>query len=307
MFITDNGHTENRTFNFSDDVSIEDIDIFYNFTTDRNIENLDMFRIDPLQVLSELQIPEDEQETGVDTLLEGLYNLTLPASIFNELGIYTIYIKPKSFKLNIEECGVLSSLPNIRGIIIDKNDLPANLRENNALQGYRIEYYNNDTGLKIRNVIRHIVTSNTVVSVNENNGSTSQKSVRYRFDDSGNLIFLQLTPSSASNLKPSQIPFIGVGGQKISITNTFFNPICLEVEMVENDIDSVVDIVAGEQIKDVDNGILTHFDKDREIIKQFDLYKIEDRDNGITLHEVKQKRDNIDTSQNIQEIIDNLE
>ena len=293
--------------NRSSDVSIEDIDIFYNFTTDRNIENLDMFRIDPLQVLSELQIPEDEQETGVDTLLEGLYNLTLPASIFNELGIYTIYIKPKSFKLNIEECGVLSSLPNIRGIIINKNDLPANLRENNALQGYRIEYYNNDTGLKIRNVIRHIVTSNTVVSVNENNGSTSQKSVRYRFDDSGNLIFLQLTPSSASNLKPSQIPFIGVGGQKISITNTFFNPICLEVEMVENDIDSVVDIVAGEQIKDVDNGILTHFDKDREIIKQFDLYKIEDRNNGITLHEVKQKRDNIDTSQNIQEIIDNLE
>lgn len=293
--------------NRNSDVSIEDIDIFYNFTTDRNIENLDMFRIDPLQVLSELQIPEDEQETGVDTLLEGLYNLTLPASIFNELGIYTIYIKPKSFKLNIEECGVLSSLPNIRGIIINKNDLPANLRENNALQGYRIEYYNNDTGLKIRNVVRHIVTSNTVVSVTENNGSTSQKSVRYRFDDTGNLIFLQLTPSSASNLKPSQIPFIGISGQKISINNTYFNPICLEVEMVENDINSVVDIVAGEQIKDVDNGILTHFDKNREITKQFDLYKIEDRNNGITLHEVKQKRDNIDTSQNIQEIIDNLE
>ena len=293
--------------NRSSDVSIEDIDIFYNFTTDRNTENLDMFRIDPLQVLSELQIPEDEQETGVDTLLEGLYNLKLPATIFNEIGIYTIYIKPKSFKLNIVECGVLASLPNIRGIIINKNDLPANLRGNNALQGYRIEYYNNDTGLKIRNVVRHIVTSNTVVSVTENNGSTSQKSVRYRFDDTGNLIFLQLTPSSASNLKPSQIPFIGISGQKISISNTFFNPICLEVEMVENDIDSIVDIVAGEQIKDVDNGILTHFDKNREIIKQFDLYKIEDRDNGITLHEVKQRRDNIDTSQNIQEIIDKLE
>ena len=293
--------------NRSSDVSIEDIDIFYNFTTDRNTENLDMFRIDPLQVLSELQIPEDEQETGVDTLLEGLYNLTLPATIFNEIGIYTIYIKPKSFKLNIVECGVLASLPNIRGIIINKNDLPANLRGNNALQGYRIEYYNNDTGLKIRNVVRHIVTSNTVVPVTENNGSTSQKSVRYRFDDTGNFIFLQLTPSSASNLKPSQIPFIGISGQKISITNTYFNPICLEVEMVENDIDSIVDIVAGEQIKDVDNGILTHFDKNREIIKQFDLYKIEDRDNGITLHEVKQRRDNIDTSQNIQEIIDKLE
>lgn len=293
--------------NRSSDVAIEDIEMFYNFTTDRNVENLDMIRLDPLDVLTELEIPENEREVGIDSLMEGLYNLTLPATIFNETGIYTIYIKPRTIKTEISECGVLSSLPNVRGIIIDKNEVPEELRENNGLQGYRVEYYNNDTNLKIRNVVRHIVTSNRVVPVTENNGSTSQKSVRYRFDDTGNLIFLQLTPNSASNLKPNQIPFIGVGGQKISLTNTFFNPICLEVEMVANDLDSVMDVIAGEQIKDVDNGILTHFNSDREIIKQFDLYKIEDRENGITLHEVKQNRDNIDTSQNIQDIIDNIE
>lgn len=289
------------------DVLIEDIDVFYNYSTNRNVENLDIFRIESSEVLSELEIPLDERDNNTDSLLEGLYNFKLPATIFNELGIYTVYIKPKSIKTTISDCGVLSSLPNVRGILISINDIPDKLRSNNALQGYRVEYYNNDTGLKIRNTIRYIVTSNRVVPVNENNGSTSQKSTRYRFDDSGNLIFLQLTPSSASNIKPNQIPFIGVGGQHIQLSNTFFDPICLEIEMVDSDINTIVDIVAGEQIKDVDNGILTHFDKDRKIIKQFDLYKIEDRENGVSLHEVKQKRDTIDETQSIENIIENLE
>jgi hypothetical protein len=289
------------------DVNIADIDIFYNYTSDRTVENLDMFRLNPADVLTEIQLPEDEQSDVRDNLLEGIYNLTLPATTFNQLGIYTIYIKPKTIHTEISECGVLSSLPDVNGIVIDKNTLPSDLRGNNSLQGYRVEYYDNSDNTKIRNTVRHIVTSNRVVPITENNSNTSQKTIRYRFDDSGSLIFLQLTPSSASNLKPNQIPFIGVSGQKISITNTFFEPICLEVEMVENDINSVVDIVAGEQIKDVDNGILTHFNSNREIIKQFDLYKVEDRENNIPLHEVKQKRDTIDNSQSIQDIIDNIE
>ncbi len=289
------------------DVTVDDIDIFYNYTSDRTVENLDMFRLNASDLLSEVQLPEDEQSENRDNLLEGLYNLTLPATIFNQLGIYTIYIKPKTIYSQIVECGTLASLPNIRGIVIDINSIPSELRGNNLLQGYRVEYYNYENNNKIRNTVRHIVTSNRVVPVTENNSTTTQKSIRYRFDDTGSLLFLQLTPSSSSNLKPNQIPFIGVSGQKISITNTFFEPICLEIEMVENDINSIVDIVAGEQIKDVDNGILTHFNSNREIIKQFDLYKIEDRENGIPLYEVKQKRENIDNSQDIQNIIDNIE
>lgn len=289
------------------DVTVNDIDVFYNYTSDRTVENLDMFRLNATDVLSEVQLPEDEQSENRENLLEGLYNLTLPATEFNQLGVYTIYIKPKTLYTEIVECGTLASLPSIRGIVIDINSIPSELRGNNLLQGYRVEYYNQDNDNKIRNTVRHIVTSNRVVPVTENNSNTSQRTIRYRFDDSGSLLFLQLTPSSSSNLKPNQIPFIGVSGQKISITNTFFEPICLEVEMVENDINSVIDIVAGEQIKDVDNNILTHFDSNREILRQFDLYKIEDRENGIPLYEVKQRRDNIDDSQDIQDIIDNIE
>lgn len=287
------------------DINIEDIDIFYNYTEDRSIINNDIFRLEATDVLTEMNIPEDEQG-DTDSLLEGLYNLNLPASIFNELGIYTIYIKPKSFITTITDCGVLSSLPNIRGIVLDENDIPENLRGNNDLQGYRIEYYDTD-GTKIRNRIRHIITSNKVSPINENNGNTSQKTTRYRFDESGSLIFLQITPASSSNIKPNQIPYIGVEGQKIQISNTFFNPICLEVEMVENDIESVMDIVAGEQMKDVKNGIISHYDSNRNIIKQFDVYKIEDENSGIILKEVKQKRENIDDSQDISEIIDSVE
>jgi hypothetical protein len=289
------------------DVNIGDIDIFYNYTSDRTIENLDMFRLNAADVLVEVQLPENEQSDVRDNLLEGIYNLTLPATTFNQLGVYTIYIKPKTIYTEISECGILSSLPDVNGIVIDNNTLPSDLRGNNSLQGYRVEYYDNNDNTKVRNTVRHIVTSNRVVPITENNSNTSQKTIRYRFDDSGSLIFLQLTPSSASNLKPNQVPFIGVSGQKISITNTFFEPICLEVEMVENDINSIADIIAGEQIKDVDNGILTHFNSNREIIKQFDLYKVEDRENNIPLHEVKQKRETIDNSQNIQDIIDNIQ
>lgn len=297
----------NYGINRPSDVNIEDIDIFYNYTSDRDIENLEMFRLNTSDVLSDINLPENEQSETRDNLLEGLYNLRLPATIFNQLGIYTIYIKPRTIYTEILECGVLSSLPNVNGIVLDINSIPSNLRGNNLLQGYRVEYYDSDNNTKVRNTVRHVVTANRVVPITENNSNTSQKTIRYRFDDSGSLIFLQLTPSSASNLKPNQIPFIGVSGQKISLTNTFFEPICLEVEMVENDINSVMDVVAGEQIKDVDNGILTHFNPNREIIKQFDLYKIEDRENDLPLHEVKQKRDTIDNSQNIQDIIDNIE
>ena len=60
----------------------------------------------------------------------------------------------KMVKLNIIDCGVLDGSPEVRGLIIDINDLVSlnatELSSNNALQGYRIEYYN-DSYQKIRN------------------------------------------------------------------------------------------------------------------------------------------------------------
>lgn len=285
------------------DVSIDDIDIYYNYTPDRYTANNIILKIDnPSTVLDYCYLPNDDSNAvGTENLLEGMYDLRLPASIFNQLGIYTIYIKPKMVNSVIVDCSVLSALPTVKGIVLDINSLPEGLRANNAMQGYRIEYINSD-GSKLRNVIRYVVTSNKVSPVSENVGDTSQKAIRYRFDDSGTLLFLQLTPSSSSDVKANAKPFIGNVGQTILISNTYFSPVVLEVELVQNTIDTISDIIAGEQIKDVENGILTYYDANRVITKQFNLYEIKEDITNTLLYEVKEKRTFIDESQNFDEI-----
>ena len=300
----------------SADVNIEDIDMYYNYAPDRQTNNTNIIPLTATELLSYLYLPSTDPNfipvvnpslVENSNVLEGLYNLRLPASIFNQLGIYTIYIKPKLIMTTIVDCGVLSSLPTVNGIVIDLSTtpLPDNLKANNALQGFKIEYLNSDN-TKLRNVVRYVVTSNKVVPVSENVGNTSQKAVRYRFDDSGTLMFLQLTPSSSSDVKPNVLPFIGNVGGIILMTNTYFSPLVLEVELVENTIDTLADIVGGEQIKDVQNGILTIYDKNRVIINQFNLYEIKDSVGSVPLFEVKEKRTSIDETQTFDNVTKGL-
>lgn len=289
------------------DVSVDDIDMYYNYTPDRETFNDNIYKLDATQLLSYNYLPEDEQIVGDENLLEGLYNLRLPATVFGQLGIYTIYIKPKKVNTVIVDCSVLSSLPNVKGIVLDINQLPGNLIANNAMQGYRIEYVDSSTNNKIRNVVRYVVSSNRVVPVSENVGNTSQKAIRYRFDDTGTLLFVQLTPSSASDVKPNASPFIGNPDQMIIISNTFFSPLVIEVEMVQNTIDTLTNYVAGEQIKDVNNGILTYYDQNRTITKQFNIYEIKEDVGNVPLYEVKEKRVTIDESQNFNDITENVQ
>ena len=283
------------------DVSLDDIDMFYTYSPDRETVANEVFRLDATELLSYSNLPTDDQIEGNENILEGLYNLRLPAAIFNQLGIYTIYLRPKVETVTIVDCSVLSSLPTVKGIVLDANSLPEKLRANNAMQGYKIEYINDD-GTKLRNTTRYVVTSNKVVPVSQNVGTTSQRAIRYRFDDSGTLIFLQVTPSSASDVKPNVKPFIGNPGQTILISNTNFTPLAIEVDLVENTIETLSHYVAGEQIKDVDNGILTYYDNDRNIIKQFDLYEIKDDVTDTSLYEVKEERENIDETQNFDDV-----
>lgn len=288
------------------DIPISEIDMFYTYMGNRETQSLTVIRLEPSEVLTEHQLPTDEQISGSENLLEGMFDLKLPATTFNSVGIYNIYVRPKVRTISISDCGVLSALPTINGILIDINSLDSTLVANNALQGYRIEYLD-DNNQKVRNLVRYIVSSNKVVPVTENIGNTSQRSVRYRFDDSGTLLFLQLTPSSSTDVKPNLKPYIGKAGQKILLSNTFFNPVMIEVEMVENDIETVVDYVAGEQIKDVDNGVVTYYDKNREIIRQMDVYEIKNDVGNVSMYEVKQIRENIDITQDFDEIISGVE
>ena len=287
------------------DISVGDLDMFYTFSPTREDNSNEVIRLDPNTLLTPLLLPTDEQ-VDTDNLLGGLYNLTLPATIFNQLGIYTLFLRAKQLDTIIVDCGVLSALPTVKGIVLDTNQLPAELTTNGALDGYRIEYINAD-GTKLRNTVRYVVTSNKAIPVTENIGNTSQTAVRYRFDDSGSLLFLQLTPASASNVKPNVTPFIGTPNQKILLYNTNVNPLAVEIEMVENNIDTIVNYVGGEQIKDVKKGILTNYDADRNIIDQHDLFEVDDDISDEALYEVKQKREVIDNSQDFDEIIGSVE
>ena len=285
------------------DVSIEDISMYYNFIPNRETLSNIIFPLNAAEVLTYNYLPDNEQIANSENLLEGLYTLKLPATIFNQIGIYTIYIKPKTFTTTIIDCSVLSSLPSVKGIVLDLNTLPSNLQANNALQGYRVEYLNDDGTKKLRNVVRYVSTANKAVPISENVGNTNQKAIRYRFDDAGSLMFLQLTPSSSSDVKPNVLPFIGNPGQTVILSNTFFTPLVIEIDMVQNTIDTLANILAGNQVKDVQNGILTYYDENNVITNQFNLFEIKDDVTNVPLYEVKQKRTNIDETQNFNTVI----
>ena len=289
----------------SSDVDINDISMYYNYVPNREtLPPYEFFTLTPGEVLSYNYLPVSEEIVGNENLLEGVYNLKLPATIFNQLGIYTIYIKPKTYTAVVVDCSVLSSLPSVKGIVLNINDLPEKLRANNALQGSRIEYIEGVN--KLRNVVRYVATSNIVVPVSENVGNTSQKAIRYRFDNSGSLIFLQLTPSSSSDVKPNVLPFIGNPGQTIILSNTFFSPLVIEVDLVKNTIDTLANILAGNQVKDVQKGILTYYDENNVITDQFNLFEIKDNVTDVPLFEVKQIRKNIDETENFDTVIDGI-
>jgi hypothetical protein len=117
-------------------------------------------------------------------------------------------------------------------------------------------------------------------------------------DGDSNLIFLTLSPSSSPTNKPNATPYIGQPDQSIIITNTFFNPVTVEVEMVEYDISSLAIALYGNQTKSIDDGIYTIYDSQNNIYRQYNLYEIRDQFNAL-LYEVRQNRNNnIDFSKN---------
>ena len=284
------------------DVSPEDVQIIMNYTPSRDVT--DSFVLTELDAQTLLKPYFNNTETGGNAgveVLGGLYNLTLPAEQFNEIGIYTLYLRPAQIRTKITDCGVLSALPNVKGIIIDITNVPVQFQNKfvpQGLVGFRIEYLNAD-GSKIPNFFRVVTSSFFCEPVVTNEINTTQKSIRYRYvDGSSNLIFLTLSPSSSPTNKPNATPFIGQPNQNIIITNTFFNPVTLEIDMVEYDISSLAIALYGNQTKSIDDGIYTIYDSENNIYRQYNLYEIRDQFNAL-LYEVRQSRgNNIDFSKN---------
>ena len=193
----------------------------------------------------------------------------------------------------------------MKGIIIDITNVPSESRNKfvkQGLVGYRIEYLNND-GSKIQNFFRIVTSSFYCEPVLSNLTNSSQKSVRYRYVESGsNLVFCTLSPSSAPSNKPNATPYIGQPNQDIIITNTYFNPVTVDIEIAEHDIDTLAIALYGNQTKSIEDGVYTIYNNDLNIYKQYNLYEIRDEFNNL-LFEVRENRnENIDFSKNFTNI-----
>jgi hypothetical protein len=287
------------------DVSPADVEIILNYTPSRDeTQNFILKKLNSIDILRPY-FSNTSVGGSTNEILGGLYNLTLPADEFNSLGIYTLLLRPTQIRTTITDCGVLSALPNVRGVIIDLLNVPSeylNKFVNQGLVGYRIEYLNND-GTKITNFFRIITSSFYCEAVLTNVNNTSDKAVRYRYTESeSNLLFLTLSPSSSPSNKPNVTPFIGSPGQNILITNTYFDPTTVEVEIVQNDIETLAIALYGNQTKSMEDGIYTIYDSDNNIYKQYNLYEIRDQFNEL-LYEVRQDRgNNIDFTKNFDNI-----
>jgi len=275
------------------DVSPEDVEIYFHYVADRNsTSTVTLKRLSSAEVLTpvyhNIDTTDDISAPNVE-ILGGLYNLKLTADDFAA----------------ITDCGILASLPSVRGLVIDLSNVPAADRNKftpQGLVGYRIEYINSSDNKKIPNFYRIVTSSFYCTPIVSNLTSTSQKAIRYQYSEQAtNLMFLTVTPSSAPTNKPNTVPFIGVPSQKIILTNTYLNPTTIEIEMVEHDASTLAHALYGNQSKAVSQGIYTIYDNNNNIYRQYNLYEVKDEFNE-TLFEIREERNDIDETLNFDTI-----
>lgn len=291
----------------------QDVEIWYKYRPTRNSEdtNYTTFRKveDPTSMLNSSEINPDDGDNSDDLRLPGMYDLSLPVSIFGNTGFYTVYIKPREIPCTIKDIGSLSAFPDIKGVVIDLNDVSnRSLFANDNLTGYRIEYYEAEgNGLMRQEYYRIITSNNNCEPVSQNLVSTNMNSSGYRFNDSGSLSFLTVTPSTAPSFKSNQKPYIGRPEQRIIITNTKFDPIMIEIEMVEHDAETISTMLENDQIRSLDKGLVTTYNKNGEIYHQAEYFTIKNTYNHNDMYEIKRRiLDSFDTSADYQELVQNI-
>ena len=276
-----------------------DVDIFYSYKENRGVNDANsIFK----SLGSDCLVPATGQVGSKQEIIPGLFTLKLPLDQFGEKGIYTIYIKPKEIETVIQDVGVLSAYPDVRGIVLKSfggNDSVLNV--NGALTGYRVEYFGLAGNTRSED-FTIITSSNKCSTIVQNIISTNQKAVRYRFDDTSDLIFCTVSPSTSPSFNANALPYIGRATETIRLVNTKFEPLLVEVEMVEHDEETLSVLIGGNQIRNLDNGLITTYNFDNEIFRQHEYYTIKET-TGRNLYDVKVDRgDNIDTSQDFNEI-----
>ena len=287
------------------DVSIEDVEIFYSYTPNReSLISVELLPLDPAEVLIPASNPDNVSE-----IFGGLYTLKLPTSVFGTKGFYNIIIRPKQIRTTIQDCGVLIDNQDVKGLVFDLNQIPLELQnrfENGNLVGYRVEYLREETGTgqdKIQNLFRIITSNNRALPITQAQGN-SNASQAYTFNDNSTSVFCTLSPSSAPSIKPNAIPFIGNPQQGVIITNTFFDPVMLEIEMVEFDDETFAYALFSNQTKSLEDGIYTIYNFGNQIYRQYNLYEVKDQFTGKPLYEVREQKFTIDPTKDFDEITD---
>ena len=286
------------------DVSPNDVEILYHYQATRDAGSSFTLGTIPstnltYHVHNATTALNQSSAVAGNTILGGLYALNLPSTIFSNKGYYTVYIRPVEIRTKILDCGILSALPNVKGLVIDLTQVPQQFKNrfvNSGLVGYRIEYMNSEAKCtKIPNFFRIVTSSFYCERVQNTAANPNKVSPRYAYTDSpSNLVFLTLSPSSAPTNQPNAIPDIGKAGQNIIITNTYFNPVVLEVEMADHDFDTLAIGLYGNQTKSIEDGIYTMYDLSgvNNIYKQYNLFEIRDQFDE-KLFEVRQDRGNM--------------
>lgn len=275
-------------------VTAADVEIYYNYTPNRQTEPGPLTTLDATQALFPVLLPNDaKQHVG------GLYTLKLPSDNFQNKGIYTIFLRPAAQRATITDCGVLSALPEQKGLVLAISDFTKTPQKivPSGLMGHRVEYLESDGSLR-PNFFTIITSSNRCEAVNQNVGNSNQRSVSYRFNDTASLLYLTVTPSTAPSVKANANPFIGRALQEVLITNPYVDPMALELEVAEYGIDDVASALYGEQTRNIGDGVVTWYktvNGERRIYKQVALGEIKDEFN-VSLIEFKEALPVLDSS-----------
>jgi hypothetical protein len=246
------------------DVTVDDVDILYAFNASKEVIGDTAFQ--PL--FPSITDADLKKMLGAD----GVYKLRLPADKFNQLGFYTILIKPKTIETIIQDCSYVVSSDNNdvkltkKGIVVPA----AQFQKAGSIIGYQIEYFDKND-VKIKNLHR-IVTSSDLVSISTNNNTINQGANAYTIDPSGTNLFLTVTPDEPSLISSSSSVDIGQKGQRILISNTYFDPISIEVEMTDMTIKTLGYGIFGNSTRDLETSILSYFDDQNRIYRQYNLY-----------------------------------
>jgi len=285
------------------DVTTDDVEILYCYSPDReDLNGLTLLPLDPSEVLVPAMDP-----TVATELLGGLYTLKLPTAKFGLKGFYSVIIRPKQIRTQIVNCGVLTDLPDIKGLVFDIttiSDDEKNRFENGNLVGYRIEYLNlQDPTKKISNDYTIVTSNNRALPISPPSGGANTNDT-WSLNDNSTSTFCTVTPSSAPSVNPNAFPDIGQPQQSVIITNTFFDPLMLEIEMVEYDHETLAYALYSNQSKSLEDGIYTIYNFDNEIYKQYNLYEVKNQFTGKPLFEIREQKSIIDTTKGFDNVTD---